>query len=113
MIIWLDDLRDPKDYGCPDALWIKNSVDFNILLIDCLIKDKDDDIEAIHFDNDLGEETEGYDLFLKVEEDVYKGKLKGLKKIFVHTSNPSAAKKFMLAKESFSRYGVSIIRNNY
>lgn len=113
MRIWLDDLRDPKDYGYLDAIWVKNAIDFKLQLIECLLMDDGDSLKAIHFDNDIGEKTEGYDLFLKVEEIIHAGKFKGLKEIFVHTSNPGAANKFMLAKESMARYGVSIVRKNY
>lgn len=28
LIVWLDDFRDPSDYGLPDALWLKNSSEF-------------------------------------------------------------------------------------
>lgn len=113
MIIWLDDLRDPRDYGYPDAVWVKEAIEFKFLLIECLINDDGNSIEEIHFDNDIGEKTEGYDLFLLVEQGVHGGKFKSLKRVFVHTSNPGAANKFMLAKESMARYGVTILRKNY
>ena len=113
MRIWLDDKRDPCDYGYPDAVWVKNAIDYKLLLIGCILEDDGLSIEAIHFDNDLGEKTEGYDLFLKIEELVHKEKLPGLKQVFVHTSNPGAAQKFMLAKDSLARYGVEMIRKYY
>lgn len=113
MRIWLDDLRDPADYGYPDAVWVKNEIDFKLLFIDCLISDDGNTIEAIHFDNDLGEQTEGYDIFLEIEEFVHKGKLRGLRSIYVHTSNPAAAQKFMLARDALARYDVDMIRKNY
>lgn len=28
LIVWLDDLRDPSNYGLPDALWLKSSSEF-------------------------------------------------------------------------------------
>lgn len=111
--IWLDDLRDPVGYGYPEAIWVKNALDFNLLLIDCLIQDDGDSIESIHFDNDIGEKTEGYHLFVRVEALVLTDKLKGLKKVFVHTSNSGAADKFMLAKEGLSHYDVELIRKHY
>lgn len=114
MRIWLDDLRDPEDYGYPDAIWVKNAIDFKLQLIDCLLMDDEgDSLVAIHFDNDIGEKTEGYHLFLKVEELIHAGKFKGLKEIFVHTSNSGAAQKFMLAKDGLARYDVNIIRKYY
>lgn len=114
MRIWIDDLRDPKNYGFDEAVWVKNSLDYKLLLIDCLIKDDGDSVKAIHFDNDLGEETEGYDLFLIVEEALHKGKLKGLEEIYVHSSNPSAVHKFMLAARGLKYYfNIDLIRQQY
>lgn len=76
--------------------------------------DKIDSVTEISFDNDLGEHSpEGYYAFTKLEELLHQGFYKGLKTVYVHSSNPSAVHKFMLAKESLARYGVSIIRNNY
>lgn len=114
MIIWLDDLRDPKDYGYPDALWLKNSEEFMEFL-----EDRSKPYRRVtewHFDNDLGENSDhdGYWCFLNLEEKIVFGKmLFGPVNLFVHTSNPSAGHKFMLAKESMARYGVTILRNNY
>lgn len=114
MRIWLDDLRDPKDYGYSDAVWLKNSQEFMKFL-----KRSDKPYRKIsdwHFDNDLGEESDhdGYWCFLALEEKIVFGKmLFGPVKLFVHTSNPSAGHKFMLAKESLDRYGVEMIRVNY
>lgn len=57
---------------------------------------------------------EGYDCLLALEEKLVYGKLPVHDaKLYVHTSNPSAAQKFMLAKESFSKYRITILRNNY
>uniref|UniRef100_A0AAU7PJL7 Cyclic-phosphate processing Receiver domain-containing protein n=1 Tax=Salmonella phage SalP219 TaxID=3158864 RepID=A0AAU7PJL7_9CAUD len=114
MIVWLDDLRDPIQYGVPEALWIKNSQDF-MKFLNSPSKHYRYATEW-HFDNDLGEQSEsdGYSCFLALEEKIVFGKiLRDKVKIFVHTSNPSAGHKFMLAKDSLSRYGVTIIRNNY
>lgn len=113
-IIWLDDLRDPKDYGYPEALWIKNSQDFEGYLLSAL--DERISPEELHLDNDLGEESygEGYDAFLSVENLLHKGELKSIKRIYVHSSNPSAVHKFMLAKESLkTHFGIDMIRNQY
>lgn len=114
MIIWLDDLRDPKDYGYPDALWVKNSQEF----MEFLNSDSNPHrcVTGWHFDNDLGEgsDQDGYACFLALEEKiVFDDWIHGPIRIFVHTSNPSAGHKFMLAKESMSQYGVTILRNNY
>lgn len=114
MRIWLDDLRDPVDYGYKDAVWLKTSQEFMDFLNNPSKLYRR--VSDWHFDNDLGEdsEQEGYDCFLALEEKIVFGKmLFGPVNLYVHTSNPAAAKKFMLAKESFKRYGVTILRNNY
>lgn len=114
MIVWLDDLRDPKDYGYPDALWFKTSQKFMDFLDNRSKFYRY--VTEWHFDNDLGEdsEIEGYDCLLALEEKLVYGKLPVHDaKLYVHTSNPSAAQKFMLAKESFSKYRITILRNNY
>lgn len=114
MIIWLDDLRDPKDHGYPDALWFKTSQRFMDFLDNRSKFYRY--VTEWHFDNDLGEESEeeGYDCLLALEEKLVYGKLPVHDaKLYVHTSNPSAAQKFMLAKESFLKYRITILRNNY
>ncbi len=114
MIIWLDDLRDPVNYGYLDALWIKNSQDFKQYMLSAL--DERINITEIHFDNDLGEFSgvEGYDCFVTVENLLHSGELESLKRIYVHSSNPSAVNKFMLAAESLSyHFGIDMIRNQY
>ena len=114
LIVWLDDLRDPSNYGLPDALWLKNSSVFMEF-----INDKGKLYRRVsewHFDNDLGLESDqdGYDVFVRLEELLIFGKpCFGNPVIFVHTSNPAAAQKFMLAEESMLRYGVNMVRVNY
>lgn len=113
-VIWLDDIRDPVKYGYPDAIWIKNAQDFSQYLLSAL--DERIFIEEIHFDNDLGEESqgEGYDCFLAVENLLHNGELKSLRKIYVHSSNPSAVHKFMLAARGLKyHFGIDVIRNQY
>lgn len=112
--IWLDDIRDPVKYGYPDALWIKNSQDFKEYMLSAL--DERINITEIHFDNDLGElsDGEGYDCFVTVENLLHSGELNGLNQVYVHSSNPSAVHKFMLAARSFKHhFGIDIIRQQY
>ncbi len=114
MRIWLDDLRDPQKFGFEGVTWFKTSQEFMGWLNSCskpyrLVKNW-------HFDNDLGEESEqdGYDCLLALEEKLVFGEpIFWEANLFVHTSNPAAATKFMLAKENLSRYGISVLRNNY
>lgn len=113
MRVWIDDLRDPADYGYPDAIWLKNEAQYIVFLAECLMDDLVDDISDIHFDNDLGEVREGYHIFETLEKDIFEGNFKGLKRIYVHTTNPGAANKFMLAKDSLAWYGIEMIRKHY
>lgn len=112
--IWVDGIRDPADYGYPNAVWCKDSSQFLTKLMCIVLDGKMDSLLEVHFDNDLGERTEGYDLFVFLEESLHKGSFKNLKKIYVHSSNPSAVQKFMLAKDSLKKYfGIEMIRNQY
>ena len=113
MKIWLDDLRDPKDYGQSDAVWVKSAQGIWSLYMNLQVKGITNEVTEIHFDNDLGIGYDGYYVFSRLESIVAAGGFKGLKTIYVHTSNPAAAQKFMLAKESLARYGIDIKRNNY
>lgn len=112
--IWVDDIRDPAKYGYPHSVWCKDSSQFLTKLM-CLVLDQEmDTLEEVHFDNDLGERTEGYDLFLILEEALHKGSFKNLKRIYVHSSNPSAVHKFMLAARGLKHhFGIDVIRNQY
>lgn len=110
-IVWLDDFRDPSDYGLPDALWLKNSSEFMDFLNDKRKLYRR--VSEWYFDNDLGEVLEGYDCFSALEEKLVFGKPPLIDNviIFVHTSNPSAARKFMLAADSFKKFGIEIKQN--
>lgn len=56
MIVWLDDIRDPKDYGVNDAIWIKDYKSFVKHIVQKGMPTK------IYFDHDLGEDSKtGYD----------------------------------------------------
>lgn len=115
VILWVDDMRDPAKYGYPNAVWCKNSHQYVRYLMLVMLDNRTDELVQIHYDNDLGEETaEGYDLFVMMEEALHKGSFKNLKQIYVHSSNPSAVHKFMLAARSFKHhFGIDIIRQQY
>lgn len=113
MKIWLDDLRDPKDYGHPDATWVKSAQGIWSLYMNLQVKGTTNDVTEIHFDNDLGPGYDGYYVFTRLESIIAAGGFKGLKTIYVHTSNPAAAQKFMLAGEHLAQYGIALIRNHY
>lgn len=114
MKVWIDDMRNPADYGQADAIWFKTSQEAIEFLNDPAKLYRR--VTEWSFDNDLGEDSdqEGYDVFLHLEELLFFGKpCFGSPLIFVHTSNPAAAEKFMLAEESMLRYGIEMIRVNY
>lgn len=117
MIVWLDDIRNPEDYGVYEALWYKTSQD---LMKSLIFNDKFKgyrNVKEWHFDNDLGEESEedGYSCFLELEKRLYSDeKFQVIPTIFVHTSNPSAGSKFMLAsKNLMQRFNVQMIKKFY
>lgn len=112
-VVWLDDCRDPKDYGYPDAIWVKSAQQIWNLYMKLLYTGKTNEVTEIHFDNDLGTGYDGYYVFTRLESILAAGGFKGLKTIYVHTSNPAAAQKFMLAKDSMARNGVTMIRKHY
>jgi hypothetical protein len=47
MILWLDDIRDPKDHGFPDAVWAKNYWQAIAVL-------KTGDVVSASLDHDIG-----------------------------------------------------------
>jgi len=47
-VIWLDDVRDPKDHGV-EALWVKNFEEFQAAV-------RAEHPHMVHFDHDLGNE---------------------------------------------------------
>lgn len=115
MRIWIDDLRDPKNYGWDDAIWAKSAQQLFMLHLHLHESDKIDSVTEISFDNDLGEGSpEGYYAFTKLEELLHQGFYKGLKKVYVHSSNPSAVHKFMLAARGLKyHFNIDVIRQQY
>ena len=93
-MIWLDDLRDPKTYGYTEALWIKSYKAFTKTILSIGLP------ELISFDNDLGEEKEGYDCAKWLVEYCMDRNLP-LPKWQVHSANPVA------------RNNINSLLNNY
>lgn len=113
LVVWLDDLRDPKDYGYPEAIWVKSAQEIWSLYLTLQVRSMTNEVTEMHFDNDLGPGADGYYVFTRLESIIAAGGFKGLQTIYVHTSNPAAAQKFMLAKEHLARYGIELIRKHY
>lgn len=103
-MLWVDDLRNPEEFVKGDWHWVKNSADaFNAL--------KTNNYEIVSLDNDLGEETEGKDIFNWIEQRLYWKdiELSKLKKIYVHSSNVAAVRQIMGAKAVMqSKYNIEI-----
>lgn len=113
MILWIDDLRDPINYNInKNYIWAK---DFDSAKK--AMSENQTIIKEIHFDNDLGEikpNKEGKHLFSLLEYMLYNGEMKKLKRIYIHTSNSSAANSMMSAKNVFlEKYHIKIKRNYY
>lgn len=67
MNLWLDDVRDPEDYGHPGWKWVKTAKE----CIEFLKKNK---VQRISLDHDLGDEAvagSGYDVAVWMEENSY------------------------------------------
>lgn len=116
MILWLDDLRDPLEYGFDysgDLHWHKTFTEFKDYVKSAL----NVLVEEIHLDHDLGNTDEcgtGYDALLLIEEMLYGGYLQSLKTVYIHTSNPSAGLKMMSVKDNFhDKFNVEVMRNFY
>jgi hypothetical protein len=81
MNIWIDDLRNPKDFVEGDWFWIKNSAD----AIKTLEQFKNDGIaiRAISFDHDLGGDDTTRPVILWMCENDFWSEM-----CYVHSSNP-------------------------
>ena len=86
MLMWLDDRRDPREYGCPGWEWVTTAEAAIELL-------KTGEVEAASLDHDLGPTTTGYDVVLWMEEND-RWPPHG---VFVHSSNTSAGGKMRAA----------------
>jgi len=88
MNLYLDDVRD-----CPEG-WVpvRNALDALQML-------KEQVVEEMSFDHDLGGTLTGYDVLLWIERKVFEGKYNP-PKMYVHTANPVGHKKMMAAIKS-------------
>lgn len=85
MFLWLDDLRDPAEYGCSGWEWVKTAEAAIELL-------KTGRVLAASLDHDLGG-TPGYAVVLWMEEqDIWPER-----GVWVHSANVSAREKMLLA----------------
>lgn len=104
MKLWVDDLRDPSVYVSGDWVWAKTSKEaFKEL--------SSNKYDTVSLDNDLGEETEGKDIFNWIEQRLYWQDidLSHLNTIYVHSSNVEAVRYILGAKDAMkSRFGIDV-----
>lgn len=86
MRLWLDDIRDPKDFGCAGWAWAKTAEEAIALL-------QISNVTIASFDHDLGylsedEELTGYDVICWLEANPEFWPPDGVN---VHSSNPVGA----------------------
>lgn len=86
MLLWLDDRRDPAEYGCQGWTWAKTAEQAIALLAT-------GQVQGASLDHDLGPDLDGHDVILWMEEN------DGWPPhgVFVHSSNTSAGDKMRLA----------------
>jgi hypothetical protein len=96
MQLYLDDLRDPKEWGRPDALWVKTAEEAIAVL-------RDGKVTFISFDHDLGTELDGHDVASEIERLVYEN-LIPLPEWFVHSANSVGEGEIIAAMKSAERF---------
>jgi hypothetical protein len=96
--LFLDDLRDPSEYGIHNVTWVKT-------YDEAVEQLKTGRVEWVSFDNDLGEGLEGYDVAKYIEENVFSKKIP-CPLWQIHSANPEGRRKITMAMkkaEEFSR----------
>ena len=73
LVVWLDDLRDPKDYGYPEAIWVKSAQEIWSLYLTLQVRSMTNEVTEMHFDNDLGPGADGYYVFTRLESIIAAG----------------------------------------
>ena len=94
--LFVDDLRDPKEYGLDDAVWVKSYGE----AVDRL---KTGNVSWISFDHDLGEGKSGYDVAKYIEESVHEGNMP-CPEWQIHSANPTGRKNIERAMKSAERF---------
>jgi len=96
MQLWLDDIRDPKDHGRPEAVWVKTAEEALVIL-------REGNVTFISFDHDLGTELDGHDVATEIELLVYEGKI-SMPGWAVHSANPVGEAEITAAMKSAERF---------
>ena len=96
MQLWLDDIRDPKDYGKSEAIWVKTAQEAMAIL-------REGKVTFISFDHDLGTELDGHDVATEIEQLVHDGKI-AMPGWAVHSANPVGEAEITAAMKSAERF---------
>jgi hypothetical protein len=113
VVIWLDDMRDPKgrawkelvDTITPDVehvIWAKTVAEFQEAFNQATMS-AEDTLIGVFFDNDLGGKAEGRHAFNWMEEQVRTRNLPPFS-LYAQTSNPAAKKELHLGFEVLDRF---------
>jgi len=100
--LFLDDIRDPKEYGLHDVFWVKN---YN----DAIKELKTGKVTWISFDHDLGEDKpgvpskSGYDVAKFIEEALFNKEIP-LPEWQIHSANPKGRQDITMAMKSAERF---------
>jgi hypothetical protein len=105
VIVWLDDLRDPKNYLDPEVLtntvWVKSVPEFKEFMRTNFTL-----VSVVSFDNDLGltaPGTEGRDAFAWMEERAHLDGW-GPYELRIHSANTPARDSMTLGIQSLYRF---------
>ena len=106
MKIYLDDVRDlPDDLHAQGFVVVRSAEDALHLIASKGLEN----IEAISFDHDLGEDCmSGYDLASIIEEMVYDAEFASIPKLYIHSANPVGAKNLLQCFNSIWRRQYSL-----
>ena len=110
-IIWLDDLRDPKDpqwaawiaatgVAAERVIWVKDYEEFLCVFHKVA---RTGELTAVCFDNDLGVGREGRHAFTWMEEQVRLGDLAPFG-LYAQTANPAARQELIAGFGSLRRF---------
>lgn len=106
--LWVDDIRNPYEYA---------GFNYNVLWAttfhEAMNALNHNDFEEIYLDNDLGDpnDYQGKDVLYRIEEILYFGGLKNLKRIFIHSSNTPAVNSMLSCKNNMlENYSIVVER---
>jgi|GEM_PF-34919 len=99
MQLWLDDIRDPKDHGRAEAIWVKTAEEALTIL-------RKGEVSFISFDHDLGTELDGHDVASEIERLVFEDKIP-MPEWAVHSANPVGEAEITAAMKSAERFSNS------